>query len=110
MKGVYLPQFLKNKTWPESMQKDFTAQLHKFMASLTETTWEARGKTVLYLPQEDLEDVDRVASDKDLVQRLETTVIHWTRQIKEVVNNQDMSHSAESSGPLQEIEFWRVGF
>ena len=28
-------------------------------------------------------------ADKDVVQHLESQVIHWTRQIKEVVNNQD---------------------
>ena len=29
------------------------------------------------------------AKQKDLVQRLESTLIHWTRQIKEVLNRQD---------------------
>ena len=33
---------------------------------------------------EDLSIVDRSAKDKDLVQRLEAILIHWTRQIKEV--------------------------
>jgi dynein heavy chain len=104
---VYMPQFVKNSAWPESVQKDFTGQLHKFMASLTETANELRGKTILYMPDEDISNPDNAAGDKDLVQRLETTVIHWTRQIKEVVNNQDMAHNTEYSGPLEEIQFWR---
>lgn len=48
-----------------------------------------RGKTILYIPQEQLGDPKQAAKQKDLVQRLESTVIHWTRQIKEVVNQQD---------------------
>jgi dynein heavy chain len=38
---------------------------------------------------------------------MESIVIHWTRQIKEVVNNHDSSTSAETAGPLDEIEFWK---
>ena len=34
------------------------------------------------------------------------SMIHWTRQIKEVLNAQDALETAESSGPLEEIEFW----
>ena len=67
-----------------------------------------KGKTVLYLPQEnvDLEDLETVRADKDLVQRLESTVIRWTRQIKEVVNLQDnsMNSDAETATPLDEIK------
>jgi hypothetical protein len=35
------------------------------------------------------------AKQKDLVQRLESTLIHWTRQIKEVVNRQDDGDETE---------------
>ena len=49
------------------------------MASLTETTNQARGKTVLYIPAEDLADFAAAASDKDLVQRLESTPLQLTR-------------------------------
>ena len=34
-------------------------------------------------------------------------MIHWTRQIKEVLANQEAMETADSSGPLEEIEFWR---
>lgn len=43
-------------------------------------------------------------SVQDLVQHLESIVIHWTRQIKDVVNNHDNALSAEILGPLEEIE------
>ena len=35
-------------------------------------------------------------------------MIHWTRQIKEVLANQEAMESSDSSGPLEEIEFWRA--
>lgn len=51
---------------------------------------QAKGKTVLYIPTRGKlpgpgqEYTDADAKDKDLVQQLESTLIHWTRQIKEV--------------------------
>jgi dynein heavy chain len=111
MNGVYVPKILKNGVWPEAVKKDFTGQLHKFMASLTESSNEAQGKTVLYLPSEETGAEETAAHDKELVQRLESTVIHWTRQIKEVVSNQDNTTTPNTekklSGPLKEIAFWR---
>eukprot|EP01138_Halocafeteria_seosinensis_P001392 gb/GECG01001428.1/.p1 GENE.gb/GECG01001428.1/~~gb/GECG01001428.1/.p1 ORF type:complete len:4689 (+),score=693.48 gb/GECG01001428.1/:1-14067(+) len=110
MHGVFVPSVVNTKTWPEGIKSEFIGQLHRFMASLTETTYHAQGKTVLYLPRETSELTDEAAQNKDLVQRLESTVIHWTRQIKEVVQNQESgaaTASTESSGPLEEVEFWR---
>ena len=107
MSDVYVPSVLSNKTWPDSVKKEFTGQLHKFMANLTESTYQVKGKTVLYIPQELLGSPRESAQEKDLVQRLESTLIHWTRQIKEVVNNQDNGELGEDAGPLAEIEFWR---
>eukprot|EP00898_Chlorokybus_atmophyticus_P005400 jgi/Chlat1/5861/Chrsp4S06373 len=141
MERVFIPAVLRNRTWPDTLRREFTGHLHKFMAGLTEAVWHAKGKTVLYIPKE--EDLTLAAStltnkhnnniatspnnnnnnnnnnmvtssntnnsvEKDLVQRLESTLIHWTRQIKEVVNNQDNSAElGEDAGPLAEIGFWR---
>ena len=52
--------------------------------------------------------VEVAAKDKDLVQRLEASLIHWTRQIKELTTQQDSTHEDEGAGPLEEIEFWRA--
>ncbi len=63
----------------------------------------------MYIPKENLENIEASARDKDLVQRLEAAVIHWTRQIKEVVGLQDNSMELnENAGPLAEIQFWRA--
>ena len=34
-------------------------------------------------------------------------MIHWTRQIKEVLNSQHAVETSENAGPLEEIEFWQ---
>lgn len=60
----------------------------------------------MYIPDEDLSVIDAVVKDKDKLQRLETTVIQWTRQIKELVSNQDSPSSNSIESPLDEILFW----
>ena len=110
MSGVFVPLVLENRDWPDSIRKEFAGQVHKFMAVLTDTAHQMKGHTVLYVPPttDDLAHHPEVAArDKDTVQQLEALVVHWTRQIKEVINNQHTSETAESSGLLEEIEYWR---
>ncbi|KAL7754402.1 hypothetical protein RI367_000383 [Sorochytrium milnesiophthora] len=107
MNGVYVPLFLENRGWPDALRKDFAGQLHKFMAFLTDTTFHSKGHTVLYVPKEDLTRPQEIIASKEVVQRLESLLVHWTRQIKEVINNQNTSETSENSGPLEEIQFWR---
>ena len=52
---------------------------------------------MLYIPMEPIGQPDVAAKQKDLVQRLESTLIHWTRQIKEV----RCAYSLGSTGRLQ---------
>lgn len=35
-------------------------------------------------------------------------MIHWSRQLKDVLNSQDMSGLDETAGPLEEIDFWKA--
>ena len=124
MQCIYLPSILYNEWWPDSVQKDLAEKLHKFMAALTESVNLEKGKTVLYVPRDI--DCDGGVGDgggggagdepldgeraKHSVRRLESTLIHWTRQIEEMVKNQTVENRAgdDSLGPLQEIEFWRA--
>jgi dynein heavy chain, axonemal len=57
-----------------SIKNDFLAQLHKFMASLTDTRWKMDGKTVLYIPHEGTVYAPdaNVVKNKELIQRLES--------------------------------------
>lgn len=101
-----LPKLLSEKKWPDGVREEFVAQLHKFMGALTEASAASQGRTTLYIPQEDLVNPQAAAKSKDLLQRLESTVIGWTRQIKEVTSNQDSHDGRESASPLDEIANW----
>lgn len=108
MGSVYLPQVANSGSWPDAVRKEFLAYTHRFMANLTEAVHESQGRTVLYMPSEELGDRTsaEAARDKHLTQRLETTLIYWTRQITNVLNKQE-SDGGQQAGPLVEIEFWR---
>ena len=107
VKGVFAPQVLRNAAWPESVRDDLAAHAHRYLAGLTERTHELRGETMLYVPDEpglanisegrDGDEteraVERAAADEELTRRLESVVIHWTRQIREVVRETDGGES-----------------
>ncbi|KAJ4457121.1 putative Dynein heavy chain 2; axonemal [Paratrimastix pyriformis] len=109
IRDQYIPRFLEDRTWPESVRKDFLLSLHRSMAALTEIANKLEGTTVLYIPPENVSDPERGSKDKELCSRLYACLIHWTRQIKDVLSEQDTttSESMEAQGPLAEIEFWR---
>lgn len=78
MSGIYAPIFFENTSWPDSIKNDFSAQMHRFLASLTDTRWKIDGKTVLYIPTEGLSlETEVAAKNKELVQRLESEKILW---------------------------------
>lgn len=106
---VYLPQVAHSGSWPDAVRKDFLSYTHRFMSSLTEAVHEAQGRTVLYMPAEELSSLSHAeaARDKHLTQRLETTLMYWSRQIANVLNKQDCCDLGQRAGPLVEIDFWR---
>ncbi|XP_054461370.1 dynein axonemal heavy chain 2-like [Anoplopoma fimbria] len=82
--------------------------MHCFLFNLTEAVYKKVGKTVLYIPMEALQCRPEVASkDKTLIQRMETVVIHWTDQVKELLSTQEIMKMRDKCGPLQEIAFWK---
>ena len=109
MNGVYAPIFFETTSLPESISNDFSSRMHRFLATLTDIRYKMNGKTVLYIPEEKRvpEHASEAILDKELVSRLETTMIHWTRQIKDVLSAQEAVETNENDGPLEEIQFWR---
>lgn len=107
MQKFYVPMFCENQNWPNAVRKDFAGQLDRFMATLTDATHQLQGRTILYLPMDNLDNASQASKNKELVQRLESLLVHWTRQIKEVASNQHSNESAESTGPIEEIAFWQ---
>lgn len=74
---------------------------------LTLATYQMKGHTVLYVPDDNHILAAEESHSKDVIQQLESLLIHWTRQIKEVINTQHTTESSDQTGPLEEIQFWR---
>ena len=106
MNNLFLPHYLSEKSWSIAVRREFCASLHKFMASLTETCYHSQGNTVLYVPEYPDKDL-APANPTEFLQRMEALIIFWTRQLKEVISNQNTSYNVEADVPLEEVEFWR---
>ncbi|CAH8499452.1 unnamed protein product [Schistosoma intercalatum] len=107
MSSLFAPNLFTNISWPDSIRNDFSLQLQRFMSSLTDTRWKLDNKTVLYIPLDSLNVLPEIAiKDKELINRLEMIIIHWTRQIKAVLNIQNINDHSTIISPLDEIQFW----
>lgn len=109
MKGLVDKQISQNSSLTDGARNELSGHYHKCMATLTDTIYCGDGKTVLYCPAFDtgMSVVD-AARNKDMVQIIESIVIRWTQQIKNVVNNAEHAGKSEISGPLDEINNWKV--
>ncbi len=91
-----------------STNTELCGNYHRVMATLTDTVYSPDSMTVLYCPEFEVGGTaETPIVHKDHVQIMESIVIHWTSQIKDVVNSNDSSADMETSGPLEEIEFWK---
>ncbi|KAK3546101.1 hypothetical protein QTP70_022875 [Hemibagrus guttatus] len=107
MNGIHAPLVTHSTDWPESIKNNYIAHMHRFITYLTDARFSLVRKTVLYIPLEALQHSPEVAArDKEMVKRLEVVMIHWTRQITEVLNIQVAVDAGDSSGLLDEITFW----
>ena len=96
------------KKWPDSVRNEFAAGMNRFMSSLTDVASKSDHNTVLYVPNEEFDrPIPEMLADRDLVQRLETTVIRWTRQVKDVLSTTHMDQGADIELPTDEIDFWQ---
>jgi hypothetical protein len=76
---------MKSENAQVTVTKDFKEDLDKFISTLTESIYKAKGQTLLYIPPLELVGtVKEQAANKELTQRLEQIIIRWTRQIREV--------------------------
>lgn len=108
---VYLPLISNGHNQqglPEVVAKDVMASFHKLVAAIYVTIGHTKGETLLPLPPLELPSADKASRDKERVYVLETAVVTWTKQIKNVLKL-DPEHALKSGdhpGPLTELEFW----
>ena len=109
---VYFPILTQpgnQEGWPDVIAKELTENLHKFLANAYVTIGHMQGQTLLPLPPDDVySSMEKNQHDKDSVHVLETSVVAWTRQIKEVLHldPETALKSGNHPGPQAEIEFW----
>lgn len=86
---VFLPLLSNPRNqdgWPEVVTKEVLENMHKFIANVYVTIGQTKGKTLLPLPPADgPETGDKTMRDKDRIHVLESAVVTWTRQIKNVL-------------------------
>ena len=107
MMNIFCPVIFEAK-WNKPSKIELLGLYHRFMASLTESSNEDTGKTTLYLPfqNHDEPNIKEASYDRDFFQQLESVAIHWSRQIRAVLNNH-IHLVSDSTEPIEEITFWR---
>jgi dynein heavy chain len=108
---VYLPLLSNSHNQgglPEVVIKDVMEYLHKLVGTIYVTIGHSKGETLLPLPPMELPSVDRASKDKERVHVLETAVVTWTKQIKNVLklDPEQMLKGGTHPGPMAELEFW----
>uniref|UniRef100_A0A3Q3RVK4 Dynein axonemal heavy chain 2 n=1 Tax=Mastacembelus armatus TaxID=205130 RepID=A0A3Q3RVK4_9TELE len=108
MTCLHAPAIALSTFRDKHIKDNYTSNLHCYLASFTDDVYKKVGKTVLYIPMEGLQySLEEANKDNNLVQRMESIVIHWTDQIKQVLNAQEITGTNASCGPLQELAFWK---
>jgi dynein heavy chain, axonemal len=99
---------------PELIGKETMDVFHRFLSKLFVTVGQAKGRTLLPLPPPDLNYKDaleqRQLKDKERIHVLESCIINWTQQIKNVLRHEPPSYIHPGdirTGTIAEFTFWR---
>jgi len=92
----------------ELVTKDLMDKFHVFLAHTYVTLGQVEGRTMLPLPPNDVTSVEKTSS-KDKANLLENAIVHWTKQIKNVLKRDPemVLKTGDHPGPLSELEFWQ---
>ena len=74
--------------WPDVVTREVLDNFQRLVAGIYVTIGQVQGKTLLPLPPVELSSADRASKDKERVHVLETAVVTWTRQIKNVLKTE----------------------
>jgi len=110
MENVSYPIIFSCDMLTESFKIELLGLYHRFMAALTETSNDEGNKsTSLYIPAQKFQkDMSEKVVVEEEMKQLESIVIHWTREIKSVLNNHVNSiRPGQLSGLTEELSFWK---
>ncbi|XP_070581054.1 dynein beta chain, ciliary-like isoform X2 [Ptychodera flava] len=107
-----------HEQWPNVVSQDVLRHIHNLKSSVYVVSGQVSGKTLLPLPvgSEKVEESTEEAKekgdgyDRGLVHAIESVIIDWTHQIREVLKRDSAQPLLEglNPGPLVEIEFWKA--
>jgi len=99
---------------PESMNKEISDVFHKFLSQVYLTVGQTQGKTLLPLPlrdpnQKEGAEARMFKTDKEHIHVLESCVMTWTQQIKNVLRQEPpifIYPSNITTGTASEFSYW----
>ncbi|XP_039082400.1 dynein heavy chain 17, axonemal [Hyaena hyaena] len=99
--------------WPQVVSEDIMRQVHKLKNEMFVMGGKIRGKTLLPIPEHlgsldgTLESMERIPSslDNSLLHAIETIVIDWSHQIRDVLSQDSAQALLDGLHPLPRVEF-----
>ncbi|XP_013068368.2 dynein beta chain, ciliary [Biomphalaria glabrata] len=102
-----------HEQWPKVVSQDITRHVHNLKSNVYVVSGQAKGKTLLPLPVgaervEDAGDGEKETYDRSLVHAIESVIIEWTHQIRDVLKRDSVQPLLEglNPSPFVEIKFW----
>ncbi|XP_076453714.1 LOW QUALITY PROTEIN: dynein beta chain, ciliary-like [Babylonia areolata] len=99
--------------WPKVVSEDVRRHVHQLKSNVYVVAGQAKGKTLLPLPvgtdKVEIEEDERNDTyDRSLVHAIETVIIEWTHQIRDVLKRDSAQPVLEGLNPTPhvEIKFW----
>ncbi|XP_054988433.1 dynein axonemal heavy chain 17 [Sorex araneus] len=108
-----LSQSENTSGWPRVVSEDIVKQAHRLKNEMFVMGGKVKGKTLLPIPEHlesldgTLESMERMPSsmDNSLLHAIETIIIDWTHQIRDVLSKDSAQMLLEGLHPLPSVEF-----
>ncbi|KAF7461423.1 hypothetical protein GHT09_014997 [Marmota monax] len=99
--------------WPRVVSEDIVKQVHKLKNEMFVMGGKIKGKTLLPVPENlenldgALESMERIPSspDNSLLHAIETIIIDWSHQIRDVLSKDSAQALLDGLNPLPQVEF-----
>ncbi|KAK2112196.1 hypothetical protein P7K49_011943 [Saguinus oedipus] len=99
--------------WPQVVSEDIVKQVHRLKNEMYVMSGKIKGKTLLPIPEHlgildgTLESVERIPSslDNSLLHTIETIIIDWSHQIRDVLSKDSAQVLLDGLHPLPRVEF-----
>ncbi|GAX83887.1 hypothetical protein CEUSTIGMA_g11312.t1, partial [Chlamydomonas eustigma] len=100
--------------WPDVVAKEVTENMHKYVSNILVTIGQMKGQTLLPLPPQStlpqpVQGADLSLKDQDKIHILESAIVTWTKQIKNVLKadpDTPLKEPKAYPGPMVEVNFW----